>query len=208
MAEFEQSHEALRQLHETEMADLERMFLAHFSIAVPAALHCCEKRGISPPLWLVKAATKMCCDYVTGNAPKKRGGLTRAIARYRQDSIDYARWEIVEELVEKSAFLGKELKKLSEIKLSMHGRQVRDNVSKLRGTIGSNQLGVFAFVSEMLADTSLKGGPDTIKRSYRAVESTKYVWERGHCYYKLDPEFLKAIGAYVDVDVQVTKKHI
>ena len=199
MAEMKQSRDALRQLHETKLADLEKMFPSNVSIVVPAAMHYCVKHELNPPPWLVKAATKMCCDHLTGDAPKKRGGSTRAIARYRQDSIDYARWEIVDELLEKSKFLGKELKKLSELKLSMHGREVRHNVSKLRGAIGSNHLGVFAFVSEMVAETSLKGGPDTIKRSYQAVESTKYVWERGLCYYKLDPEFLKAVGAYVDV---------
>jgi len=90
----------MEELHETELEYLKRMSDSGVPIAVPAALHYCARHGVNAPHWLIIEAAKMVCSHLSGNVPKERGRSCGIVNRYRQDAIDYARWDAVIEVRE------------------------------------------------------------------------------------------------------------
>src|SRR2546430_12638278 len=109
---FERPFESLEELHETELEYLKRMFDSGVPIAVPAALDYCARHGVTVPRCLTVEAAKMFCSHLSGNAPKGRGRSCGTVNRYRQDAIDYVRWDAVIEVRENRVRLREDIKTL------------------------------------------------------------------------------------------------
>jgi hypothetical protein len=194
MAIFEHRHECVEELHETELGYHEVMLLCGVPIAVPAAMYYCAKHGLNAPRWLVSEATKMHCLHLRGNVPKERGRSSGIINRYRQNAIDYLRWEAVIEVREQREALRKDVSELS----ALPGRKARDLLkerTKLVDWVGTNNDDAFECASLLLAETPARGGPDAIKKSYRTVRKNMCSPARALRYRVLDPQFLRLVDA-------------
>jgi hypothetical protein len=136
----------------------------------------------------------MHCLHLRGNVPKERGRSAGIINRYRQDAIDYMRWEAVIEVREQREALQKDVSELSVLP----GRRARDLLTertKLLDWVGTNNDGAFECASLLLAETPARGGPDAIKKSYRTVRKNMCNPARALRYRVVDPQFLRLVGA-------------
>ena len=95
MARYSRPFASLEQLHANELACLETMAQSGVQLVVPAALHYCIQHELTPPPWLLPTVTEMLCGLLKREKSTKRGRSCGAVARYRQDMIDYARWDQV-----------------------------------------------------------------------------------------------------------------
>jgi hypothetical protein len=205
MAIFERPYESLEQLHETELEYHKLMLASGVPIAVPAAMYYCAKYGLNAPRWLIIESAKMLCAYLRGNVPKKRGRSSGIVNRYRQDAIDYARWDAVIELRRNRDSLRKEIDELR----GLRGRKARDILnerSKLLNWVGTNNDDAFECASLLLADTPAQGKPDAIRRSYLKVEKNDRNPATAIRYRILDPHFLRLVGADLDLSFPPGKK--
>jgi hypothetical protein len=194
MAIFEHQHESVEELHETELDYHELMFLCGVPIAVPAAIYYCAKHGLAAPRWLIIESVKMHCAHLRGNVPKERGRSSGIINRYRQDAIDYMRWEAVTEVRERRDLLQNEIKELR----ALRGRRARGRLNertKLLDWVRTKNNNAFQCASLLLAQTPAHGGPDAIKKSYRTVRKNMCNPARAPRYHILEPQFLRMVGA-------------
>jgi hypothetical protein len=182
----------MEELHETELDYHELMFLCGVPIAVPAAIYYCAKHGLAAPRWLIIESAKMHCAHLRGNVPKERGRSSGIINRYRQDAIDYMRWEAVTEVRERRDLLRKEIEELR----ALRGRRARDILNeraKLLQWAGTNKDDAFERASLLLAETPARGGPDAMDKSYRTVKRNMRNPATAVRYHILDPQFLRLV---------------
>src|SRR5262249_25562918 len=81
-----------------ELELLRKCYEAKVVLAAPAALHYCLEHDIAPPRWVAEAALLLLCDLLKREKSKRRGRAGGSVARYRQDMIDFLRWNEVDVL--------------------------------------------------------------------------------------------------------------
>src|SRR5436190_20532610 len=84
----------------------------HRELGVAAALDYCAKHGLEAPRWVVEQAPALLCNALRRSGPKNRGRACNPIARYRQDMIDYERWDAVRDIRAKQKEIRKEVNEL------------------------------------------------------------------------------------------------
>src|SRR4051794_40050665 len=82
-------------LHSERLASFERMWNSGVAVGVLAALDYCVEYNVHQPPWLSKAARDLLCDAIVKPKSTKRGRASGYLARFRQDMIDFARWDTV-----------------------------------------------------------------------------------------------------------------
>jgi hypothetical protein len=184
MAIFERPYESLEQLDETELEYHKLMFASGVPIAVPAAMYYCAKYGLNAPRWLI---------------------IEAVINRYRQDAIDYARWDAVIEVREKRDSLRKDIDELRALP-GRKARNILNERSKVRDWAGTNNDDAFECASLLLADTPAHGKPDTIRRSYLKVEKNMRNPATSMRYRILETQFLRSVGADLALGASPDKK--
>jgi hypothetical protein len=190
MEALEPPSSSLEELHEAELEYLDLMFVCGVPIAVPAAMHYCAKHGLNAPQRLTAEAAKMLFAELRGDAPKERGRSSGIINRYRQDAIDYMRWDAVIEIRERREHLRKEINELG----ALRGRKARNLLNErtaLLHRVGTNSYDVFACASLLLAETPARGGQYAIKQSYLKVRKNIHNLVKAKRYHVLDPRFLR-----------------
>src|SRR5262249_48796653 len=83
--------------HENQLECFELMVRWTVAVAVPASFYYCLENRLDTPPWLLAAATELLCDLLKREKSNKRGRSCGFVARHRQDTIDYARWDLVAE---------------------------------------------------------------------------------------------------------------
>jgi hypothetical protein len=180
-------------IYQRELDRLRRVAEAGSELAPAAALFYCAAHEVRVPEWLVGRAAHGYCNQLNSSRPRKRGRSSGPLERYRQDMIDFIRWNTV-----KTARWEQEDKKDPE-RLSIldtyseRSCEMDEHRMKLIW-FGHDWLRAYECASMMLNGTPAFAGPDAMKTSYGRVEDRmddpKESWR--YCYF--EPEFLESIG--------------
>jgi hypothetical protein len=163
---------------------------SHREIAVAAALAYCDEHRIDAPRWVISEAPDIICSLLKRERPRKRGRANSAIARFRQDMIDFMRWDEVLVACEKQAQQRDTIETLHQM------RNVPPNVraeqEKRSLWLGRTLDRAYECVSMMLQQTIAFGGKAAVKASYLQVE--KNISRRPCRYMVLDYSILSKLG--------------
>jgi len=174
-------------LKERELNVLRRVVEAGSELAPAAALHFCATYKADVPGWLIGLAAHGYCKQLNSNHPKKRGRSSGPLERYRQDMIDYIRWDTVRMARGMQKEAPEELSALEEY--SKPSRYI-DQRKKLLRWYGHDWIRAYECASLYLRGTPAFGGPDAMKASYcRVVHASNPLR-----YFLFQPEFLESIG--------------
>lgn len=174
-------------LNRRELDVLRRVAEAGSELAPAAALHFCTTYEADVPGWLIGSAARGYCKQLSSNQPKKRGRSSGPLERYRQDMIDYLRWDTIRTVREKQ----KEVpERLSALETYPPSWCYLDQHKKLLKWYGRDWLRAYECASMLLRDTPAFGGPDAMKASYCRVERA----DNPLRYFLFQPEFLESIG--------------
>jgi hypothetical protein len=194
-----------RSIEDLDAAKLEtyrRMF--HAELGVAAALHYCTEHDLDAPRWLITAATELIFALLRNEKSKKRGRACGIVARYRQDMIDFERWERVREVREMQ-------EELPEVVEDLRSRNAPSGIleerEKMRDWTGEDWLKAYECASMVLQGTDAHAGPDAMKTSYQKVQQNNrhpsqslryHVLGRAiECRLGLDCSFPRRVNKYV-----------
>jgi hypothetical protein len=156
-------------LHDEEFERMNKAYRAGVIVAVPAALHHCREYQVSPPEWLVEAALHLLCDLLKRERSKNRGRSGGAIDRYRQDMVDFIRWDEVIALREHQQRSVRLMATYSTCPSSSEEDIYAEEAAKA-AWLGCTLTRLYDCASETLERTEAFGSRDSIKRSYLTVE--------------------------------------
>jgi hypothetical protein len=182
----------LDRFHQRELEALEMMACDGSQIATSAALDYCHRYGPSLPSWFVGPAAQITKESLRKEKTSKRGRSAQPLDRYRQDMVDFARYDAVCEVREKQSELPREVQRLGQ--LPNVTANVIEGIEKMLAWAGQTWERAFQCASIMLTDTSAFGGSDAIKASYFKVKAAMLIPEQAHRYHILDPQFLASLG--------------
>ena len=184
--------------HEMELERLQKALGAGVMLAVPAALEYCLEHGLVPPPWLIKSASELLCDLLRREKSKKRGRSAGSVARYRQDQVDFIRWNevlVLQENQERSI----ELMDTYPTSPSPDCAELFAQETAKAEWLGTSLERIYQCVSEVLEKTDAFGSPESIKRSYRQVERNHRNSSQAFRYYQLPSLFLQKVGIEGDL---------
>lgn len=179
----------------------ERMWLAGSPLGATAALYHSVTYGVALPRWAVGAALVLVCDLLKREKSEKRGRSAGGLARYRQDYIDFIRWNEVISLEEKQKTLKQQLADFERMPVD-HQDFYRDELKRAKW-LGQTRTRIFECVSEMLQGTEASGSPLSIKRSFLAVERNNRHPTEAYRYVLLEQPLLTHLN--IDADFGVPK---
>jgi hypothetical protein len=190
----ERPFDSLEQLHETEFEQYKLMFDSGTLLAVTAALDYCDNHSLTPLAWAVTEAVKIQCASIRGDTPGKRGRSNGVGDRYRQDAIDYLRWDTVVKIREYRQNLEDNIEALSELP----GPTAREHRTYYEKQLCWAKADSFKCVSLLLTRSPAFGAPEAVKKSFLKVEKNMREQKTAMRYYILDPAFLRKVGVCVD----------
>jgi hypothetical protein len=193
-------------LHEHELARLETMAQSGVALAVPAALHYCVQHQLSPPPWLLPATTEMLCGLLKREKSTKRGRACGPVARYRQDMIDYARWDQVMVVREKQQEILKQVQKLRS--LPTIPKSILDEQEKMLAWVGHTLNRAFECASMLLEGSEAFGSAEAMKRSYFQVRRNSKDSDRTLRYHQLSRHLLLKFGVKESHEIRPRKKSV
>jgi len=193
MAIYERPFDSPEQLHETELEELKLMFVSGTPLAVTAAMDYSNRHGLSPPPWAVAESVKMLCTLLRGDTTRKRGRSSGIVDRYRQDAIDYVRWEAVVEIRENRKILRDTIQAL----MKLPGRAAREHRIYCEKLLRWATKDSFKCASMLLFESPAFGGRDAVRISFRKVQRNLRNRATAMRYHILDRKFLRKIG-YLD----------
>jgi hypothetical protein len=183
----------VRVLHDFEFERLSKAYQAGVMVAVPAALCHCREHGIAPPAWVIEAALQMLCDLLKREKSTNRGRSGGAIARYRQDKIDFIRWNEVFALREEQQRSLELMEKYPTCPSPSLDPIYAEEVAKA-AWLGRSLSRLYACASEALEKTEAFGSPDSIKRSYLQVERSNRRSLQAYRYCLFHALFVRMLG--------------
>jgi hypothetical protein len=179
-------------IHSERLASFERMWNSGVAVGVVAALDYCVEYNVHQPPWLTKAARDLLCDAVVKHKSTRRGRASGYLARFRQDMIDYARWNAVVWARENQQEVRRQvdvMRSFSDVPLNYS-----QDRGKLLGWLGSTLERAYECAAMTLEGTSAYAGPDAIKKSYFTVQRNLRSPRTAYRYHVLDYPLLKRLG--------------
>lgn len=183
----------VRVLDELELENLKKARDDGVVLAVPAALDYCLEHGLVPPLWVIQAALDLLCDLLKREKSTKRGRSNGSVARYRQDMIDFLRWNEVDVLLENQQRSIELMSKYPSCPSPGQEAIYEQEAAKAQW-LGTSLSRVYQCVSEVLERTDAFGSPETIEHSYKKVQRNERDPSKAFRYYQLNPPFLRKVG--------------
>ena len=190
MSTNEQSFDSLAQLRDARLAELKLMFESGTPLAVTAAMDYCDRHGLIPPSWAVTELVEMQCAQLRGERLGKHGRSNGIVERYRQDAIDFLRWDTINGVRNNRNSLRDAVKQLRELP----GRVARERLEYCEKLLRWASKSSFKCASILLADSPAFGGPDAVKTSFRTVERNMRDPVSAMRYHILDRGFLRRLG--------------
>ncbi|MDO9695506.1 MAG: hypothetical protein Q7W56_12310 [Candidatus Latescibacteria bacterium] len=188
------SERAVNYLFQAELDQLRKMAEAGSELAPAAALFFCHTYAVDVPKWLVSFAACGYCKLLSSNRPRKRGRSSGPLERYRQDMIDYMRWDTVISTREQQEVALERVLTIKHFPGETHSRFAND-LRKMQVWLGRDWLRALECSSMMLRETPAFGGPDAVKASYYRVKNCfEYSKSSAWRYFLFHPEFLESIG--------------
>lgn len=164
----------------------------HEELAVAAALDYCEKYSLAVPSWALSASSKVLRELLLQSRPAKRGRANHPIARYRQDFIDYERWDAVKEVRQKQPEV---LEHVNEMRT--HRNFPRSDLAageKLLKWAGKDWDRAYECAAMLLLGREAFASVGTIRASYLKVQKHFSQPNRSFRYFLYDESFLRKIG--------------
>ena len=192
MPEPRRPFRSLAELDAQRLRYFEKMLEAGAMVAVPAALHYCEENQVAVPPWLLKATTELLCDLLKREKSVRRGRSCGSVARYRQDMIDFTRWDCVLEVRRYQV-------ELKDCMAMLHDRpdipaNIRVDREKMHAWVGSTFDRAYECASMMLRGSQAFGSPEAMKRSYHQVKRNNSDPAQTMRYHLFDYSFSQRIG--------------
>ena len=159
-------------LDEEYLESLGRLHGWHPEIAVAAGLDYCAERMIAPPAWIVSHASDVMNLLLTGSKPGRRGRSCNPVARYRQDQIDYLRWDAVVTARENQPRIRDRLFIMRANASDFPARYI-ELEEKLQNWIGHDWIRAYEVASMYLQGSYAHGGPDAVRASYLKVQRNR-----------------------------------
>jgi hypothetical protein len=184
-----------------DVEQLELAFQSGVALAAPMAMYFCRKYRFRPPSWVMAAAVQIECALLRGDPLGARGRSNGIVHRYRQDRIDYLRWDVVKEVRGQRNHLRQKIKALSKLPGSAASKQRAYCEKLLRQARNS-----YKCASLLLRGSAAFGGVDAIKVSFQKVARNRRDELTAIRYIGFDPQFLRSVGAYVDSHRKSGKK--
>jgi hypothetical protein len=197
----ERPFESLEEFHEAELEEIKLMFESGTQIAVTAAMDYSVRHELNPPHWAMTESVKAQCAELCGE-PRHLGRSNGTVSRYRQDGIDFVRWDTVHEVRNNREILRYTIKSLAKSRDDA-AREHRDYCEKLIRWARRNS---FKCASLLLAGSPAFGGPDAVKTSFRTVVQNISNPASAMRYHVLDPKFLRKISTVVDPAAKTGRK--
>jgi hypothetical protein len=197
---------SLTALHDHELFCLETMAQSGVALAVPAALHYCVQNQLSPPPWLLPATTEMLCGLLKREKPTKRGRSRGAVARYRQDMIDYARWDRVMVVRGKQQEILEQVQELRTLPKVPKG--ILDEREKMLAWVGRTLNQAFECAAMLLEGSEAFGSAEAMKRSYFQVKRNNRNPDQALRYPQLSRHLLLKLGVKESHEVRPGKKAV
>lgn len=182
---------SIRDIHARYLKALE-LQNDHAELAVAAALDYCEKYDLALPSWTLSASSKAMRELLMQSRPAKRGRAGHPIARYRQDLIDYERWDTVKEAREKQPEVLEHVKQMRT-----HRNFPRSDLAageKLLKWAGKDWDRAYECAAMLLLGREAFASPGTIRASYLKVQKVFSQPTCGFRYFLYDETFLRKIG--------------
>jgi hypothetical protein len=198
--EFDRPFHSLEELHQSKLNNFEKMSRLGAPLGIPAAADYCAEHSLVAPAWLTNAAAEWLCSTLRNGALKKRDRACGIMARYRQDMIDFARWDEVDVIREQQRAVRKKIKTLR--KQSKIPRHVLNEQEELLNQLGHTLDDAFAYASKRLEKTNARGRWDTMRRSYRRVEKAHKDPKNKMRYPVFSHRFLSKIGLKAPLDLR------
>ncbi len=186
----ERTFDSAKHLHETELEELKLMFESGTPLAVTAAMDYSNRHRWTSPPWAVAESVKMLCTLLRGETPQKRGRSNGIADRYRQDAIDFVRWEAVVEVRENRKILRDKIQAL----MKLPGNAARERRAYCEKLLRWATKDSFKCASMLLVESPAFGGRDAVRISFRKVQRNLRNRATAMRYHILDREFLRKIG--------------
>jgi hypothetical protein len=174
----------------------------HQELGVAAALYYCDKYDVDLPRWVLRAAPVVLGQALSKSLSKKRGRSSNPIARYRQDMIDFTRWDAVRDTRTQQINLRQGVAELRKIR-GAPPAMLRER-ERMMNWAGRTWLRAYECATMILAHTEARGSPDAMKGSYIRVEANKHPLR----YHQFDSNFLRAVGLDVNFEARQRPKII
>jgi hypothetical protein len=204
MLPFKRPFESIAELHAERLECLRVTW--HRELGVAAALDYCAKHELEVPRWVVRETPGVLCNALSRLGSKKRGRSCNPVARYRQDMIDYERYDAVRDVREKQTELREVVDELrSRTKLPA---QMLEEREKMLLWVGHTWLRAYECATMILAHTEAFGGPEAMKASYLEVRRNSRDPKQALRYYILDSSFLNGLGLSTHIDAPRRKKTV
>jgi hypothetical protein len=126
-----------------------------------------QQNQLDVPPWLRDEAEAVLCARLSSAKRGKRGRASNPVARYRQDMIDFERWDAVREAREKQTEIRQQVEELSAM-LRPPASLLRER-EKMLHWVGDDWLRAYECAAMILSGTAASGGPDAMKASYLRV---------------------------------------
>lgn len=137
-------------------------------LAIYQAGHWCDQNRITPPVWLYEAHKRLADMLLEGGLPKGKGRSHGAFGEFRQDTINLARFYMVEDMKRHQEEQWDEHEEtLQRTDLSESDRETL--IRNAPRNFGKTVSEYFGHTSEELRGTAAQGSPDAIRSSYYKV---------------------------------------
>ena len=164
----------------------------HRELAVAAAIHYCTEHEFPAPQWLIDEAGNVLFSLLSHAKQGKRGRASGAVARYRQDMIDFARWEAVREVREQQVEIREQVEELRAI--SGAPKSMLQEREKMLNWVGHDWLRAYDCAAMILRGTDAAAGPDAMKASYLKVAQNNQDPSQALRYHVFDPVVVAKLG--------------
>jgi len=146
----------------------------------------------------------MLCGLLKREKSTKRGRSCGAVARYRQDMIDYARWDQVMVVREKQKEILKQVQELRTIpKVS---KSMLDEREKMLAWVGRTLNRAFECAAMLLEGSVAYGSAEAMKRSYFQVKRNNRNPDQALRYHQLSRHLLLKLGVKESHEIRPGKK--
>lgn len=176
----------LTALDQLELEKLNR--LPNRTVATIASARFCAEHDLNLPPEMHLEMSTLLARASSDESSSRKGRRANDFASYRQDYIDFIRWDAVTEIREKQQESRQQLAELRQL----NGVPVPllKEKSKSVEWLGRSLVRAFECASMILRRTGAHGGEDAIKRSYYIVKKT----DDPSKYLMLDAGTLNALG--------------
>jgi hypothetical protein len=181
------------------MRPVDRLHQEHFErfrtlpfpeIGVARALDYSEEHSVSPPSWVVRAASKLLAKLLSGKVPKGKGRHAGHVSAFEQELVDFERWNAVRAVQDIRATARRDDKFLKGCSEAIT-RSLAKHVEDRRVWLERDN---YECAADLLLGRNAFATPRTIKRSFQRINKILDQRETVYTAAWFTESFLKSLG--------------